>query len=193
MILGIVGGALAIFSAIIMLFFAPMLSSLPGLSDLNDYAGSGITFNFNINDLMKLYNVMAIPTLIGGALGIVGGAVVKKNNTTAGVLMIIGTVLCGLNLMLLVGAILAFIREKHPAQQYVPYTPYPNQPPYPGQLPYTPQKPPYPGQPPYPPQNPQYPGQPPYPGQSQYPLQNPGYPNGQQTPPQYPTRDNEQK
>lgn len=148
MVLGIVGGAFAIIGSIcLILFLDPLMNfiytSMPNVSGYNSQAAIDMAFSM----MRTIYFVLGIVMFIGGALGLIGGIIVKNNNTTAGVLMIIGTVLGG-NLLLLVGAIFAFIREKQPAAQYAPYPPYP---PY--------QNPPYqPYQQPYQ-QNPQYPGQ----------------------------------
>lgn len=187
MILGIVGGVIAVLISLFLIFVvspkAPQILSSQNFS----YYSQTIPMDEFVKIVQDIYTALGITGIIGGVLGFVGGILVKRKNVIAGVLMIIGTLLSCINPLILVGAILAFIREKHPSQQYVPYTPYPNQPPYSGQPPYVPQNPPYSGQPQYPPQNPQYTGQPPY------VPQNPGYPNGQQNLPQYPSRDNEQK
>lgn len=137
MVLGIVGGALKIFGALILLLisgimFPAILSSV----------GRDIQNVQVFNLITTIYNILAIPLGIGGILGLIGGLIVKKNNTTGGILMIIGTVL-GLDVLLLLGSIFAFIKEKQPVPPY-PYPPYPY-PPYPGQQPYVPQNPTYPG------------------------------------------------
>ncbi len=150
-------------------------------SDINGLAGSGWNF---VATWIIISHIIAI---IGGILGIVGGAIVKKKNVVAGVLMIVACVLAGFSgwgilcsIALLIGGILALVKEKtaQPAYPY-PYSGYqqpPQAPPYnpyqqPQQPPYNPyqqqpqQAPPYnpyqpqqaPPAPPAPPQEPEAP------------------------------------
>ena len=143
-ILGIVGGALKILSAVMLLciagFMFPMLLSLGSRN-------SAVNSEQVLRMLQSIYSIIAIPIGIGGVLGLIGGLTVKKNNTTGGVLMIIGTVL-GFDVLLLLGSIFAFMHEKQPVPPYPypPYPPYPYMPypPYMGQQPYAPPNPPNP-------------------------------------------------
>ncbi len=201
MVLGIVGGALAVLIAIIsMIVSLAFVTTIPDVLDdalefSDDYYSDGNfsfdngEFSFDNGDFsfdsdlggsvqsiaatgIVIFHIIAI---IGGILGIVGGAIVKKKNVVAGVLMIVACVLSGFSgwgvfgsIALLVGGILALVKEK-PAQpayaypysgyqqppQAPPYNPYqqPQQPPQ-----YNPYQPPQaPPAPPAPPQEPEAP------------------------------------
>lgn len=115
MVLGIVGGALRLIGAFILVLIANVM--LPALT-----ATSHIQNTEAFSLIRTIYDFIAIPIGLGGILGLIGGLVVKKNNTAGGVLMIIGTVL-GLDILLLLGGIFAFIQEKQPEP---PYAAYPN-------------------------------------------------------------------
>lgn len=165
MVLGIIGGAFAILFGLLLIFIiSPRVPEIMNTPYFSNYSQS-IPLDTMQNWLQNIYTGMGIFMCIGGILGFIGGIIVKNNNTAAGIIMIIGTVLSCINLLILVGAILAFIREKRPAAQYAPYPPYP----------------PFPNAP-YPPQNPGYPYQQPY-------QQNPAYPGQQENQPSYPSQD----
>jgi hypothetical protein len=86
---------------------------------------------------------------VAGILGLVGGCIVRKKSTAAGVLMIVAGALCLVAffnfvsmVLLVLGGIFALIKERprptaqyHPAQPYNQYAPYPPYPPYPPQQP----------------------------------------------------------
>jgi hypothetical protein len=134
MVLGIVGGALSLLGAVYLAVFGTMI-----FSTLENMTGS-LNVGERVFDIVKtIYTIMSIPMGIGGILGLIGGIIVKKKNTAGGVLMIIGTVLT-FSMLMLLGAIFAFVKEKQPVYpQYAPYPPYPQ---YPG-----PQNPAYPNPP----------------------------------------------
>lgn len=135
MVLGIIGGTLIFFFAIIFLFFP--------FASMDFYYGWDSTGT-------AVFLVFGIGGLILSALGIIGGALAKSHRITAGVLLIIDAVLCMVSLvgivpgiMFLIAAIFAFVKEQPPAQR--PYQqPYYQQPQYYYRQP---QQPPYPQQP----------------------------------------------
>ncbi len=154
--------------------------------DLGDYASGAI------NGLATYMYVAGALGLVGAVMGIVGGALAKKKNVVAGILMIVACVLAGLSgwgifasICLLIGGILALVKDKSAQAAYpYPYSGYQQpqqQPPYnPYQQPQQPQQ-----QPPYNPY--QQPQQPPYNPYQQPQQQQPYNPyQQQQQPPQAP-------
>ncbi|MEL7604111.1 MAG: DUF4064 domain-containing protein, partial [Bacillota bacterium] len=75
--------------------------------------------------------------IVGGILGIIGGAIVKKKNVLAGIFLIVACVLASLSLwgiiagiVLLIGGILALVKDKRAQMaaagyEYPPYQPSP--------------------------------------------------------------------
>jgi len=158
LVLGIVGGILAIIFGIVSLviagtadIFVPdsiyyddfMNEFDDALEQYGDEYGFDFKFDYNYdwNDAAQaaaragiIYMYIAGSLgIIGGILGIIGGAIVRKKNVLAGVFMFIGCVLSSLSgwglfggIPLLVGGILALVKDKR--AQYAaagyPYPPY---------------------------------------------------------------------
>lgn len=231
LVLGIVGGILAIIFGIVSLaiagtadYFIPGSYSyyddyMDGFNDALEDFGNDYDFDFDF-DYDYDYNwdaatqaargavtymyIAGALGIIGGILGIIGGAIVKKKNVIAGVFMIIGCVLSSLSgwglfggIPLLVGGILALIKDKRAQMTaagyaYPPYQPSPYEQggaynPYAQQAP--PQYNPYQQAPP-PQYNPyQQAPPPPSPYQQQTPPQEPP---AQQAPPAAPQEDTQE-
>lgn len=138
LVLGIIGGVLAIIFAIVFIVsgalvntFADSFSS--GMDELTEQLkaeGWEVTDNAEIpanvsglaNAAAGSFWIIGILSIIGAVLGIVGGALAKKKNIVAGVLLLIAAVpsfFTGLgflaSILFIVGGILALIPEK-PAQ-----------------------------------------------------------------------------
>lgn len=148
MVLGIVGGALAILSGIMLILVGAYFidgSLFFGGFDYND-SFDGF-YNSFTSIMFTVYLVLGILSIVAGALGLTGGIIVKKKNVTAGILLIISAVLT-FSIPLILAAIFALVKEKEstPAYGYAPQ--------YPASY-YPPQYAPYPSQyPSYPPQQP---------------------------------------
>jgi hypothetical protein len=228
MVLGIVGGILAIILGIVALVIAGtadifILEDSYGnyMDDFNDalekFSDGNYDFDFEYDfnysyewdvatqaarGYVTYLYIAGSLGMIGGILGIIGGAIVKKKNVLAGVFMIIACVLSSLSVWglfgsvpLLVGGILALIKDKR--AQYAaagyPYPPYQPNPyeqdgaynPYAQQVP--PQYNPY--QPAPPQYNPYQQAPPPPNAYQQAPPQEPPAP---QAPPASPQEDNEE-
>ncbi len=125
MVLGIVGGAIAIITG---LLYAFGLSAFLG-GFFEGFARSSDSFDFSY--LSNLYNtlfiVFGIVCTLSGVLGLIGGIIVKKHNIAAGVMMIVAAVMSISFILFLLGGIFALMKEK---PQYAPQ-PYPQYPPYP--------------------------------------------------------------
>ena len=158
MVLGIVGGILAIILGIVTLiitgtadiftpnsyyyddFMDEFDDALEQFGDKYDFDFE-FDYNYDWDDAAQATTRAGITYMyiagtlgiIGGILGIIGGAVVKKKSVLAGVFMIIGCVFSSLSVWglfggipLLVGGILALIKDKR--AQYAaagyPYPPY---------------------------------------------------------------------
>ena len=132
MVLGIVGGALALFSGLMLIL-------------MGSFFGSGFFGQLNLPSdfpveifstvFVTLWVITGIFYLTGGAAGLAGGIIVKNKNVAGGVLLIVGAVLT-FSIPLILAAIFAFVKEKGPipAPIYPPlYPPY--TPPYPPQTP----------------------------------------------------------
>jgi hypothetical protein len=124
LVLGIIGGVLAIIFAVISFFIGTAanvaldeledinISDIDGMEDLDDFQILIEDENVHIDGSVDLdeplqfagrfagsfvgalFWIPAILSLIGGVLGIVGAALTRKKNVIAGVLMIIAAVLC---------------------------------------------------------------------------------------------------
>ena len=124
MVLGIIGGVLAILLALLFIAGGVFFSqAFPALMESNmDYEmDSDYNYSFDNDDFEGLdlvgyiYGGLGIVVLIGGVLGLVGGLLVNKNNVLAGVLMLIGGVmiiyLVLLFILLLLGGIFALVKD----------------------------------------------------------------------------------
>lgn len=126
MVLGIVGGVMAIIVAIIFIVMGSVMVSMDSGIDFDvQIEKSGFPFDRHFwfsgnsdNMAQGIINRIGIFFLAGGTisfitgiLGIVGGAIVRKKNVTAGVLMIIAAVL-GASVLFTLGAIFALIPDK---------------------------------------------------------------------------------
>lgn len=237
LVLGIVGGVLAIIFGIVSLVIAGTADIfIPGgysyyddyMDEFNDaleeFSDGYYDFDFDYDYSWDIatqaargyvtYMYIVGPLgIIGGILGIVGGAIVKKKNILAGVFMIVGCLLSSLSgwglfggIPLLVGGILALIKDKRAQMTAAGYAYPPYQPsPYeqggaynPYSQPAPPQYNPYQQAPPQynpyqqaPPQHNPYQQAPPqpYPYQQQAPPQEPPAP---QAPPAAPQEDKEE-
>lgn len=152
MVLGIVGGVLAIIFAIIFIMSGAVMSTgvdvvndLDGLVvDIEGEDGNSVHVDLTENS-SELFDTMAgsmvraaqtwiwiaaILSLVGAVLAIIGGAVVKKKNVLAGIFMIIAAVLClftGLGfiatIVLILSAIFAFVKDNSQPQPAPPAVP----------------------------------------------------------------------
>ena len=153
MVLGIVGGALAILTGIMFILMgAYFIDGSFFFGGFDYYDSLDGFYNSFTSTMFTVYLVLGILTIAAGALGLTGGIIVKKKNVTAGILLIIGAVLT-FSIPLILAAIFALVKEKEPvpAYGYAPQYPasyYPPQyAPYPAQYaPYPPQYTPYPPQ-----------------------------------------------
>ena len=160
LVLGIVGGALAL---IWVLFFTFIFVSIDSIQSDFDYEDS-YTYD-DADSMLSQENgvflaqrqsmftdpafapliAIGVAGLIGGGLGIAGGIIVRKRNVAAGVMLIVAALLCVMaffisTICLILAAIFAFIKEK-PKPVYPPYGYYPPPPYYypPYGAPYNPQ------------------------------------------------------
>ncbi len=127
MVLGIVGGVLAIITAIVFIVMGGVMASLNNDIDFDiQIENRGFPFDRhsfwmsgNSDDMaLTVFHSMGIIFLIagsvslaGGVLGIVGGSIVKKKNVPAGVLLIIAAVLCA-SVLFTLAAIFALVHDK---------------------------------------------------------------------------------
>ncbi|MEL7603479.1 MAG: DUF4064 domain-containing protein [Bacillota bacterium] len=143
MVLGIIGGALAVLGGIMLIIFGSFFGSsdfmqfgLPG-----DFSSGMFSSMFSM--IATMYTVMGILYLPGGIVGLTGGIIVKNKNMAGGILLIISAVLTLGSIPLILAAIFALVKEKPKAPEvaYPPlYPPY--APPYAPYPPYAPQTPP---------------------------------------------------
>ncbi len=150
MVLGIIGGALALVTGVFLL----ALSGPLGSGDLFFYYDidiTGIAREAFFEFMRTMYVVLGICGIAAGAVGLTGGLLVRRKSVAAGVLLIIAAVL-SFSILFVLAAIFSFMKEKTPANQtYAAYPPYPPQP----YAPYPPQPYSYSAYSPYPPQPPQ--------------------------------------
>ena len=146
MVMGIIGGAVAILFGVIFIVLSSTLFGLTSLTDSGFDSFSASAFESIISTEVTLFTVFGICTIAAGVIGLVGGLIVKRKNIAGGVLLIIAAVLSLCNMISMVlfilGGVFALKQERqdpvyYPAPPYYAYPPYP----------------PYP-QPPVPPQNP---------------------------------------
>ena len=120
-ILSYVGGVLGIISGL-SLFFTNF-----GLSDIFDMIGYGFEY------FQSMFVVIAVISLAGGITTIIGASLINsKGPKTAGIVVIIGSVIAGLNLISLIGGILLTgaldNKNKYNSSTYVPPASTPIQP-----------------------------------------------------------------
>jgi len=146
MILGIIGGVIAILVSLFAILggmavrtvMPEMMEQMPEIMeeletqdgytvDMSDMPNSE-EFETASNFAGGIFTGLGVVILIVGILGIVGGAIVKKNNVVAGVLMLIACVISiftvwGLFafLPLLLGGIFALVKDNSTAQPQVQY------------------------------------------------------------------------
>lgn len=148
MILGIVGGAIAILSGIILILFGAYFADGSFFGGFDYYNNLDFFYNNFYAIMFTAYLMFGIIGIAAGGVGLAGGIIVKKKNTVAGVLLIIAAVFT-FSIPFILAAIFALVKEKEPAPAYG----YPQYPTY-----YPPQYAPYPPQyAQYPPQQPSAP------------------------------------
>ena len=151
MVLGIVGGSLVILGAVILIFMSIAFSSIGNEFDnrlsyddddimwddfdvtiegedylfqgdfkpMHRFGGSAARMGFGFASGIML--ILAIINLAGGALGLVGGIIVKRNNTVGGVLMLVAAFIgFGAFVLFLVGGILALVKDNSAQPQIQP-------------------------------------------------------------------------
>ena len=147
-VLGIVGGSVCLFSAIIL---GLVILAMASFSEFEFYDDSLLNMSFaqgtsaysaldpTIKDEILSILPYLICSFVAGALGITGGVLVRKKNIVSGILFIVSvgasdgyfnfpSIIC-----LILAAIFAFVKEKpKPVYPYYPYAPYPYYPPYGG-------------------------------------------------------------
>ena len=120
MVLGIIGGAMSLLSALSSIVIGIIMSSDTGFfANMFNKMYSGV-FNIKADTWGVVLIVCGASQVICGVLGLVGGLMVKKKNITAGVLMIISA---GVSLLITgwlavilftLGGIFALVKEKQP-------------------------------------------------------------------------------
>jgi len=140
MVLGIVGGAMALLGGIMLILLAGFFGN--GFFSQLDMPSSFPSATFEAM-FFRMYTILGIFALAGGAVGLTGGIIVKRKNIAGGVLCIIGAALT-FSIPLILAAIFAFVKEKPKAPQMAYPPMYPSYvPPYaPPYAPYPPQTPP---------------------------------------------------
>lgn len=133
LVLGIIGGVLAVIFAIVFIAGGALMGSLTqGMDKLSaqmEAEGFEIVQNKTASALASdaagaaagTMWLIGIASIIGAALGIVGGALAKKKGVLAGIFMLVAAIpsfFTGLgviaSLLFIVGGILAFIPQKSP-------------------------------------------------------------------------------
>jgi len=119
MVLGIVGGSLAILIALVYLLIgiisAATFTALSGVEGFDRYGG------YQAGDFATYLPLFAgvILGFLGGGLGLAGGILVPKRNVMAGVFMLVGSVVTALYcitfILLVLGGIFALVKEKENA------------------------------------------------------------------------------
>ena len=196
MVLGIVGGSICLFVALIFAFV--LFLGLAAFPDIEYYFdGSDTIENMSLALSAPMLPVadtetetfvlgmlpFFISAFVAGGLGIAGGIIVRKKNIASGVMFIIAAIssfyIFVSMVCFILAAIFAFVKDRPkprpyypPGSPYYPYPPYPYYPPQgmPGYGPSNVPQAPYGQQPQYPQPQGQYP--PPY-GQQPYPPQPP--------------------
>ena len=118
MVLGIIGGMIAIVYAAFLIFGGAMFGTLPVQNGLINESQQ---FGF------RVFTSLGIAGLIGGVCGIVGGALALKKRVLSGVLMLVGSVLSMVGffnflsfILLVLGGIFVLIPDKQTAGQPMP-------------------------------------------------------------------------
>ncbi len=135
MVLGIIGGAISFLAALAIIIFGILLLSI------NTNFVMDICRSFNVKPFFLTDDIFNLSTSIAGivliiwgvinaacgVLGLVGGTMVQKNSTTAGILMIVAA---GISLVLsfnwlsmtlfTLGGIFALVKEKPPVAPVQP-------------------------------------------------------------------------
>jgi hypothetical protein len=181
MVLGIIGGALSLVLALILVISAvAVFSAAPLLEeysdtdswdtdfsfsyDSSDFEFSGLPDSFSrdftssvTTSIGGIVIVLAVLAFIAGVLGLVGGIIVRTHNTASGVMMIIAAPLSLFSYFNIVSMTLFIIGAvfalKKERPPYPPYPPYPY-PQAPGSAPAPPAYPHAPGNTPAPPTQP---------------------------------------
>jgi len=127
MVLGIVGGCIALIFVLIAVFGAVMFTTVipeienselfsENIDDMDSY-DKGFIESTRIGGTM--FSVMGGVMFLCAVLGIVGGALAKKKNVAAGVLMLVGAVISFFSVwgiffavLLLLGGIFALVRDR---------------------------------------------------------------------------------
>ncbi len=139
MIMGIVGGAIAILFGAFFIFGSAMFFSM---GSWNSYMSDSYSQAQQASSITggTVFLVIGIIIILTGVLGLVGGLIIKKKNVAAGVMMIVAA---GLSLfsffniismvLFILGGIFALMRDRSqiPTQPPYPYYPYPPYAPYP--------------------------------------------------------------
>ncbi len=145
LVLGIIGGVLAVIFGIVYIIGGIAAASLVGSADALantlgefgdameaegwtvedadvDFEGFDDVYNASVGAGITMIYVVGIISIVGAVLGIVGGAMVKKKNVVAGVLMLVAAVpsfFTGLgilaSILFIIGGILALIPDKQAA------------------------------------------------------------------------------
>lgn len=137
LVLGIVGGVLAIIFAIVFMvsgafFFSVASGEAEGIAiEVNDVSidvdeaafGGADEASIVVGAASGFFWIIGILSIIGAVLGIVGGALAKKKNVVAGILMIVAAVpsfFTGIgfiaSILFIIGGIFALVPESKPVQ-----------------------------------------------------------------------------
>lgn len=126
LVLGIVGGVLAIIFALVFMLGGAFVNSMGGA--LTEMESQGWEVESDLGDMTidgatglaaSMFYIVGGASIVGAILGIIGGAMAKKKNIVAGVLLIIAAIpslFTGLGIiasvLFVIGGILAFIPQK---------------------------------------------------------------------------------
>lgn len=126
LVLGIVGGVLAVIFALIFMLSGAVVGSMGGA--LTEMQGQGWEVEGNLGDMTidqatgfaaSWFYIAGGASIVGAILGIIGGAMAKKKNILAGILLIVAAIpslFTGLgviaSILFVIGGILAFIPQK---------------------------------------------------------------------------------
>jgi len=137
MVLGIIGGGIAILFGLFLMFGGMMYLNTSTWQNIYN-ASEGLRNSISESEYIQLATTggavflgFGIASVIAGALGLIGGIIVKKNNVAAGVIMLIAaglSVLVFFNVVSMILFILGgiFALKKEPQNVMQPYpTQYP--------------------------------------------------------------------
>lgn len=122
LVLGIVGGVLAIIFALIFIMGGAFVGNMGSV--LGEMGGDGLVIEGNdisidqaVGVAVSSFYILGGLSIVGAVLGIVGGAMAKKKNIFAGVLLIVAAIpsfFTGFiaSIIFIIGGILAFIPQK---------------------------------------------------------------------------------